>query len=69
MFKEVDRTYNQLKCGDTVCSYKYTNYHTQHEAPSLKAIKDIIPFSDSKAMLETLTNSAILCKSMGKYSQ
>ena len=64
MFKEVDRTYNQLKRGDTlslalpkvctVCSYKYTNHHTQHETPSLKAIKDFLPLSDCKAMLETL---------------
>ena len=64
MFKEVDRMYNQLKRSDTlsltlpkigtVCSYKYTNYHTQHKALSLKAIKDIMPLSDCKAMLETL---------------
>ena len=56
--------YNQLKRGDTlslalpkigtVCSYKYTNYHTQQQAPSLKAMKDIMPLSDCKAMLETL---------------
>lgn len=64
MFKEVNWTYNQLKSGSTlslalpkirkVCSYKYTNYHTQHRASNLKAIKDIMPLSDCKAMLETL---------------
>lgn len=55
MFKEVDQTYDQLRVGDivslalpktlTVYLYKYTNYHTQHETPSLKDIKDIMSLS------------------------